>query len=49
MTNGKQDVHLCPILMRTVIWVNGKCTVECGEITCPVFVAQDENRINSGV
>ena len=29
------EVHICPILMRTVIWEDGKCAEECNE-DCPI-------------
>lgn len=32
----KQEVHFCPILMKTVIWKNEKCTEQCKE-DCPVL------------
>lgn len=40
------EVHICPILMRTVIWEDGKCTEECDESGCPVGVALE--RASSG-
>ena len=29
-------VHICPILMRTVIWEDGECAEECDEEDCPI-------------
>ena len=34
MREGEQEVHICPLLMRTVIWEAGECTEECNE-DCP--------------
>ena len=31
-----KDVHICPILMRTVLWEDGKCTEKCSEEDCPI-------------
>ena len=28
---NEKEVHVCPILMRTVIWEGGKCTEESDE------------------
>lgn len=33
-----KDVHICPILMRTVIWVDGKCQEKCDAEDCPIAV-----------
>ena len=33
---NKKEVHICPILMRTVIWEDGKCTEKCDEEDCPI-------------
>ena len=33
-----KDVHLCPILMRTVIWIDGKCNEQCGVDNCPIQI-----------
>ena len=30
------EVHVCRILMRIVIWSDGKCTEDCAEADCPV-------------
>ncbi len=38
------EVHVCPILMRTVIWSGGKCTEDCAETECPI----DELKITEG-
>ncbi len=35
---NKKEVHICPILMRTVIWEDEKCTEDCGETDCPIQV-----------
>lgn len=32
------EVHICPILMRTVIWEEGKCKEKCTDIECPIAV-----------
>ena len=34
------EVHICPLLMRTVIWVDGKCAEICDE-ECPIV--EDQN------
>ena len=31
-----KEVHLCPILMRTVIWKDGQCSEPCSEEDCPI-------------
>ena len=31
-----EQVHVCPILMRTVVWSNGECTEKCGAEDCPL-------------
>lgn len=31
-----REVHLCPILMQTVIWNAGKCTEQCA-VDCPIM------------
>ena len=36
------EVHICPILMRTVIWEDGKCTEACNE-DCPILILQENN------
>ena len=35
-----KEVHICPILMRTVIWKNGYCTEECDH-DCPFQIAKE--------
>ena len=35
---SEKEVHICPILMRTVIWEDGKCTEECDEDECPIEI-----------
>ena len=37
MIEGKQEVHICPILMRTVIFEDDCCTEDCQEEDCPIF------------
>lgn len=45
--NRNLEVHLCPILMRTVIFEDGKCTAPCSEEACPlVDVRDDESSIS---
>ena len=39
-----KDVHICPILMRTVIWIDGKCTEECDENDCPIRESISDKR-----
>ena len=39
--SGK-EVHLCPILGRTVIWKNGECTETCNEGDCPIAMNEEE-------
>ena len=36
MKEEKQEVHICPILMRTVVFKDGYCTENCGEKDCPI-------------
>lgn len=31
------EVHICPILMRTVRFEDGECTEQCEEDDCPVL------------
>ena len=40
-----REVHVCPILMRTVIFENQKCTERCDEQDCPVaeLLKQEES------
>ncbi len=43
----KIEIHICPILMRTVKFVDGRCTEFCNEEDCPVMVEllrQEENK-----
>ncbi len=37
-----KEIHVCPILMRTVIWIDGKCTENCPEEECPIVVLAKE-------
>lgn len=30
------EVHICPILMRMVIWEGGECQEKCEEENCPI-------------
>ena len=32
-----KEAHICPILMRTVIWENNKCIEDCKEEGCPIL------------
>lgn len=34
---GNEEMHVCPILMRTVKYRDEKCTENCGETECPVM------------
>ncbi len=34
--NRNLEVHLCPILMKTVCFVDGSCREACGEADCPI-------------
>lgn len=36
-----KEVHICPILMRTVIWKDEKCTEDCSE-DCPILTLQKD-------
>ena len=38
-----KDVHICPILMRTVIWTDGECTEKCDEEACPIQVLMTDS------
>ena len=31
------DVHVCPILMRTVRFLDGNCSENCNESDCPIL------------
>ena len=33
----KQEVHICPILMKTVIWENRKCPEKCEKKECFLY------------
>ncbi len=37
MSEENREVHICPILMKTVIWADGICTETCAESQCPVL------------
>ena len=34
---SENEVHICPIMIRTVIWENNKCTEDCNEDDCPIL------------
>ena len=36
MSEEQKTVHICPILGRTVLWIDEKCMEECGKEDCPV-------------
>ena len=36
------DIHICPILMRTVRFIDGNCT-ETGKEDCPLEESQKED------
>ena len=38
-----KEVHICPILMRTVIWKDGKCQENCTEEDCPILPLKDDH------
>lgn len=41
------EIHICPILMRTVKFVDGQCVEQCDEMDCPVMIEiqrQEENK-----
>lgn len=38
-----KEVHICPILIRTVMWEDGKCTEDCGEQDCPIMIHKEES------
>lgn len=43
------EVHICPILMHTVIWENWKCKEVCGAGDCPIaFVMEDRKKEELG-
>ena len=35
------EIHTCPLLMRTVIWEDGKCKENCTEEDCPILILKD--------
>ena len=40
------EVHICPILMRTVIWEDGVCKENCSEEDCPIpFPSQPDDNL----
>lgn len=41
------EVHICPLLMRTVIWEDGKCTDDCSEDCLMVPWQQSEICLNN--
>ena len=30
------EIHICPILMRTVKFIDGHCEEQCDEVDCPI-------------
>ncbi len=38
------EVHICPILMRTVRFIEGQCSELCEETDCPI---QEEMKRNA--
>lgn len=38
------EVHVCPILMRTVIWNNQKCSENCDETECPIKILESKQK-----
>lgn len=40
---NEKVVHVCPILMRTVIWEDGKCTEDCDEEDGPICAGVDSS------
>lgn len=34
--SSRMDVHICPLLARTVIFIHDKCTEHCREYDCPL-------------
>lgn len=30
-----RDIHICPFLMRSVVWEDGKCMEQCDK-DCPI-------------
>ena len=39
---SEKEVHLCPILGRTVIWKGGVCTEDCRESECAIAKSAEE-------
>ncbi len=33
-------VHICPILLRTVVFQDGKCRESCDEEDCPLVIKE---------
>ena len=31
------EIHVCPILMRTVKFIDGRCSEQCNEDDCPII------------
>ena len=36
-----REVHICPLLMRTVILEDGQCSEKCSE-ECPIMISTQE-------
>lgn len=32
----EKEGHICPLLMRTVVWIDGKCAEQCDKMKCPL-------------
>ncbi len=47
MTEEKRSVHICPVLLRTVIWIDNQCTETCSEEDCPIESFLDKERPNT--
>lgn len=41
MREKNKEVHICPIFMRTVVFEDGECTMECTEEDCPIKTEQE--------
>ena len=41
MSEENNEVHICPILMHTVIFIDSRCTEECAEEDCPLAIGLD--------
>lgn len=39
------DIHICPILMRTVRFIDGQCSEECSEEDCPIREEMKRNAV----